>query len=110
MRIGLSLFAATVVEDDDDADADGSGLERGDGVRGGLEMDVRGWKKFGWVVNAGMSLERRRPRTEAGEVEDVAAGVGIGICSSGGGSCRPIKENYRFWQGKYEKKGTEGLG
>jgi len=78
--MGLSVL--DVLDDD-------SGLERGDGVRGGLETDVRGWKKFGWVVNAGMSLERRRPRTETGEEED-AAGVGIGICSSGGGSCRPI--------------------
>lgn len=86
--MGLSLFAAIVLDDDDVEDA--SGLDRGDGVRGGLEMDARGWKKFGWVVNVGMSLERRRPRTEAGEAEDVAAGVGIGIWSSGGGSCRPI--------------------
>jgi hypothetical protein len=84
VRMGLSVLIVLPDADDDD-----SGMERGDGVRGGLEMDVRGWKKFGWVVNAGMSLERRRPRTEAGEVED-GAGVGIGICNSGGGSCRPI--------------------
>jgi hypothetical protein len=84
--MGLSVLIVLPDADDDD-----SGMERGDGVRGGLEMDVRGWKKFGWVVNAGMSLERRRPRTEAGDVED-GAGVGIGICSSGGGSCRPIIE------------------
>ena len=87
MRMGLSLLAAIVLDDDVD---DVSGLERGDGVRGGLATDARGWKKFGWVVNAGISLERRRPRTEAGEAEEVVAGVGIGIWSSGGGSCRPM--------------------
>ena len=71
MRMGLSVFAPGIV-------LEGSGLERGDGVRGGLERDVRVWKKFGWVGNTGMSLERRRPKTEVGE-EDDAAGVGIGI-------------------------------
>jgi hypothetical protein len=61
---------------------DASGLERGDGVRGGLETEFRGLKKFVCVVKVGRSLERRRPRAAA-EGDD-AAGVGIGICSSGG--------------------------
>lgn len=61
---------------------DASGLERGDGVRGGLETEFRGLKKFVCVVKVGRSRERRRPSAAA--EGDTAAGVGIGICSSGG--------------------------
>ena len=39
VRIGLSCVDAAIEADDDD-----SGFERGDGVRGGLEMEVRGLK------------------------------------------------------------------
>ena len=68
-----------------------SGFERGEGVLGGFETEGRGWKRFGWVMNVGLSLERRRPSATAA-VEAGAAGVGTGICSSGG-SCRPIVAN-----------------
>lgn len=73
MRIGLS-FPFKEVED--------SGFERGEGVRGAFAIEGRGWKKFGCVVKVGRSLDRRRPRAAA--VEDEAADVGIGMCSSGG--------------------------
>jgi hypothetical protein len=76
LRIGLSI---PVIREED------SGFDRGDGVRGGFDIDPRGWKKLGWVVNVGLSLERRRPSTAA--VDEGAAGVGMGMCNSGGSRC-----------------------
>lgn len=73
VRIGLS-FPFKELED--------SGFERGEGVRGGFDMDGRGWKKLGCVVKVGRSLDKRRPRAAA--VEEEAADVGIGIYNSGG--------------------------
>jgi hypothetical protein len=62
-----------------------SGFERGDGVRGAFEIDAREWKKLVCVEKVGLSRDIRRPRTAA--EDEGAAGVGIGICNSGGSRC-----------------------
>jgi len=69
-----------------------SGLECGEGVRGGLEEDVRRWKRLPDAVKVGTSRERPRPRVAAAAEEEDddddaaedSAEVGMGICSSGG--------------------------
>jgi hypothetical protein len=47
------------------------------------------------VENVGLSFERRRPRTAA-EEEEGAAGVGMGICNSGG--WRDVMTIDRYWR------------
>jgi hypothetical protein len=63
-------------------------LVRGEGVRGGLDPEVRRWKRLPVAVKVGTSLERRRPRDAAEAEVDEAAEVGMGMCSPAGGGSR----------------------
>jgi hypothetical protein len=73
------------------------GLERGEGVRGGLEEEVRRWKRLPDALKVGMSRDRRRPRAPAAvlvveddDEEEEGVGMGMGMCSSAGCSRRDM--------------------
>jgi hypothetical protein len=90
------------------------GLERGEGVRGGLEDEVRRWKRLPDALKVGMSRDRRRPRAAAvlvvvdedDEEDEAGVGIGMGMCSSAGCSRRAIV-NQRERVGSSDGDGDE---
>ena len=83
-RTGLSV----------EEEVEDSGLERGDGERGGLEMEEREWKKLDCVEKVGFSRARCLPRAAAVD-EEGPADVGMGICRSGGSRRAILKRSNR---------------